>query len=402
MMENSKDKVIEGDKNKSSRFPLASISKIVTSLWAIEKLGPDYRFKTRLHVTKATNSSYNVHIEGSRDPFFGQKSGYFLIAELNRQGINIKDIENLTFDENFLLLWGLEVKPNIGGETVYYKTIEAQAEAVKDQLQKYFATNIEPSKYSALRAVAARNGVKMQESVPSVRIKNIDFVPKAMFKKARDTETYVYKSAPLTATLKKMNNQSNNYIADHLYWNLGGTAEFNNFAQRVLSMTSKDMEFHLGSGNNAAYLSDSPKAIYNEATCEAMIKVIYKLDTLLVSHGLQLSDVMAVAGADPSTVGSFKGVFERSMIAKTGTVNRAKTLAGTVSTKNGDIYFVVLMNTDSAAESGIAQGEIIEKVKDLIKDKGGPERFEYSPSRPLPFDAESALQVETNFVELRG
>jgi len=96
----SPNQIVQGDKKVDEKFPLASTSKVMTSLWSVARLNADSRFKTNIYVTKVSSDSYDVHIEGGRDPIFGRTSSYFLISELNR--IGVKKIENLTFDENFL------------------------------------------------------------------------------------------------------------------------------------------------------------------------------------------------------------------------------------------------------------------------------------------------------------
>src|SRR5687768_10134846 len=66
-------------KNISKAMPIASVSKLVTSYWAIKTLGPDYRFITILHIKKVGEDLYDIHLEGSRDPYFGKESLHYLI-----------------------------------------------------------------------------------------------------------------------------------------------------------------------------------------------------------------------------------------------------------------------------------------------------------------------------------
>lgn len=400
MKANAPNKVVQGDKQKDKKFPLASISKIVTSLWAIEKLGPNYRFSTKFHVTRNGNNNYDVHIEGGRDPIFGRNASYFIISELNKSSIDIKKIENLTFDEHFLLDWLAEESPRIGGDTPYYDTLEKQTEAIRKSLTADFSTAISYTRYNALKAQAAKIGVTMHTR-PTIDVRRIEFKAKADFTVPANSMTLTYQSAPLKNIIKRMNNQSNNYIADHLYWNLGGTEEFNKYMKSALSMDSSDFEFFLGSGNNANYIHDPSKNIYNLGSCEAMIKTIYRLDQVLGRHGLKLYDLMSVAGMDKdSTVGKYDGNFAGTTVAKTGSVNRAKTLAGTVSTKNGDIYFVMLVNTDRPSEWGAANNIIKDQVNKLIINNGGGRRITYSEILTLPFDKNSALK-RTSGIDLK-
>lgn len=398
MKANSQDKVVQGDDKKDDKFPLASISKVVTTLWAVEKLGPDYRFKTRLHVSATANGAYDIHIEGSRDPIFGRNLSYFLISELNR--MKITKIERISFDENFLLAWLAEDKPLIGGTTPRYETIEEQAAVVRQTLMSSFATPINNSDYNQLKAKAARIQVQMQNK-PSISVRRAEFIRKSDFQKPQNTVTVVLKSAPLRTILKRMNNQSNNYIADNMYWNLGGTTEFNAFMTEKLQADRDDIVFHNGSGNNEG---SQAKPIYNEATCETMIKVLYSLNKSLNAHGYDLSDVMAVAGKDSdSTVGGYGGVMAGSMTAKTGSVNKAKTLTGSISTKSGEIYFAVLMHTDydqNKSDWGVASQIIKNKVSQLINQNGGPRALAYTELLPLPFDRNSYLEQDSVTPEL--
>lgn len=397
MNSNSAGKVIEGDKNKDDKFPLASISKVVTSLWAVEKLGPNYRYTTKLHVTKVGNNAYDVHIEGSRDPIFGRSAGYFLISELNRANVDVKNIENLTFDENFLIEWGVEEHEAIVGRTTYYRTIEDQAKDVRDSLLSNFASAIDSVKYKEVKdKAAALKPVVSMNAKPSISVRRVEFKPKSAFQKSAATTTLLYRSAPLHTILKNMNNKSNNHIADVLYWNLGGTSEFNKFVKTAMSLDSQSIEFNLGSGNNADYIYGGTE-VYNKATCEAMIKVLFRLNDVLQKNGKNLSDVMAVATTDTgSSLRNYGGAMAQSTIAKTGTVNRAKTLAGTVSTKNGTIYFVVLMHMNSLGESSNATGQIKDKMYDLIAKNGGSKKIQYTQLATLPFDSGSQLVNAAN------
>ncbi|MFV8256202.1 D-alanyl-D-alanine carboxypeptidase [Bdellovibrio bacteriovorus] len=380
---------VEGEGDMQKKFPLASISKVITTLWAIEKLGVDYRHKTVLHLTPTANGSMDLHVEGSRDPIFGRNLSYFLISELNR--MKITKIENLTFDENFLLDWLAEESPRIGGVTPRYETIEQQAEAVIKNLKESFSTAINRPMYSKLREKATKAKVFMLEK-PTLEVRNISFLPKVSYKKDKYTGSVVLQSAPLRTILKRMNNQSNNYIADNLYWNLGGTAAFNAFAAATLKADQNQIVFHNGSGNNEG---TTAKPIYNEATCETMIKTLYTLNKSLEAKGYKLSDVLSVANKDnDSTVDNFGGNAAGAMIAKTGTVNKAKTLAGSISTKEGEFYFAILLHTDmdhSSSDRGVAAQMIKNKISQLINKRSGPKEIQYTEILALPFDQNSYL-----------
>ncbi|WP_220128769.1 D-alanyl-D-alanine carboxypeptidase [Bdellovibrio sp. KM01] len=382
---------IEGNGSKDEKFPLASISKLVTSLWAIETLGANYRFETKIHVTKVGPKAYNMHFEGSRDPLMGRNVGYFILAQLTMKQLGIERVENLTFDENFQMEWNVEEPVAVAGDTKLFTDIAEQAAHVQHELENGFITPIADNSYTYLRKISKSVGVTLPQEKPRINFGSVSFLAKADFKKANDTQTFVYKSAPLYKIVKNMNNKSNNYVADHLYWNLGGTPAFNAYLAENLKMDNRDLEFNLGSGNNADYISKK-KYDYNEGTCTAMIKVLIRLNEVLATQKLVLTDVMAVAGKDSeSTLVRYDGVMGDAMTAKTGTVDKAKTLAGTISTGNGTIYFVILMHKDSSGENGSAANAIKNRIRALFTINNGSKKINYSETTPLPFDSQSAL-----------
>lgn len=384
MHENSTKKAIQGEGALNKKFELASISKMVTTLWAINKLGPDYRFNTKIYITPATSNSFNVHIQGSRDPIFGQNMGYFLISELNRLGIS--KIENLTFDENLLYKWDVEGSRTAESSTEQFETTAQQASVVRSRLLDTLDSDVNLRAYRQLsRQAQDALGLKLN-SRPSLDIRRVEFASRSAVTITGKTKIYSLNSAPLRKILKKMNAQSNNYIADNLYWNLGGTDAFNKFAKARLDADESDIEFINGSGNNDG------DGNYNMASCETMVKVMYALSTDVEKKGYKLQDVMAVAVSDEhSTVRNYGDNMAKAMTAKTGSVNPAKTLTGMVSTKKGDVFFTVLMHTGGRREWPSATNSIKSKVKKLIAVNGGPRRLNYSPSIFLPFDGQSRL-----------
>lgn len=392
----SKNQIVEGDSKKDKKFPLASISKIVTALWSLETLGPEFRYATKIHITPTDDGLYDIHLEGSQDPSFGRNTGYFVITELARMGVDTSKINTLSFDENFYLSWDLEDKHRISGSTTPWNR-DTQAELVKKSLEANFATAPMTAKYNELRSTAKIIGIEMPKAPPIIKVTRVLPMPKASFQKEMETQTLVYKSAPLRTLLKNMNNRSNNYLADHIYWQLGGNKAFKKYSTDTLKFDDSDIYFNLGSGNNGSYLRDDGKNDYNMATCEAMVKILYRADKLLKASKLDLTDIMAVATIDDnSTVRGYGGTLEGAVIAKTGTVNTAKTLAGAVSTQDGYFYFAILMNMKTMKESGSASSRIKHLLLNFIADHGGRAKIKYKKIVALTFDSGSKLKMESS------
>src|SRR5690606_39117784 len=68
--------------NIHSRVKPASVTKLYTSLWALDTLGKDFRF-----LTKFILSGKDLYIEGGEDPFFVTENLFAIIAILNENGI---------------------------------------------------------------------------------------------------------------------------------------------------------------------------------------------------------------------------------------------------------------------------------------------------------------------------
>ena len=189
-----------------------------------------------------------------------------------------------------------------------------------------------------------------------------------------------------------MNNQSNNYIADNIFWNLGGKSKFNTYIKTALDSDSSDAVFYNGSGNNEGNIINP---VYNSASCEFMIKSLARLDQLLEKKGYGLEHVMAVAAKDTtSTVKNYHGSFAGATIAKTGSVNKAKTLAGAINTNQGTVYFTIMMHTDqdiNRGDWGSANSLIKTRLANMINKYNGPKALKYRELTTLPFDQKSVL-----------
>jgi serine-type D-Ala-D-Ala carboxypeptidase/endopeptidase (penicillin-binding protein 4) len=87
-------------KNLRTSFIPASTIKLITSLAALEILGPDYRFSTRLFLDKDSN----LHILGSGDPFLVSEKVNTIAQLINEKGIT--EIQDIVLDDSAFFLEG--------------------------------------------------------------------------------------------------------------------------------------------------------------------------------------------------------------------------------------------------------------------------------------------------------
>ncbi|MBS1970018.1 MAG: D-alanyl-D-alanine carboxypeptidase [Bdellovibrionales bacterium] len=371
---------IQGE-HTNELFEIASVSKVVTSYWALHQLGPQFRFGTRIFITPVGRDVFDVHIQGARDPFWGRQLTHFLFSQLNRNGV--REIRRLSFDENLGFRW-LVISDNVESEVL-------TPQEIADSIARHIRALA--SEYPRTRQEAANLGMSLPKTL-SLKAQSVEFIPANTFQPSSGTKSFVVKSAPLYRYLKEMNTVSNNHVADKLFEILGGVQNFRNFVQSNLNLNDRDLVFVNGSGNSIGGANGGVKD-YNRATCEAILRVQYQMQSELhTKHGMSLKDVMSVSGADGGTLSPRFDSIRNSMVAKTGTVDPAVTLAGVLSTNQGEVYFGVFMNTDSPADWNNARDQVRNKVMDLIQQYGGRRTFDYATRSFLPFDSSSGVAFE--------
>jgi D-alanyl-D-alanine carboxypeptidase len=380
MLEEGSRSKIQGE-HINELFEIASVSKIVTSYWAVQQLGPHFRFGTRIFVTPVGRDVFDVHIQGAQDPFWGRQLTHFLFSELNRNGV--REIRKLSFDENLSFRW-LVISDNVEPES---PTPQEIASSIARHIRAL------ANEYPRTRQEAAAVGMTLPKSL-SLNAQAVEFMPAAAFRPSSDAKSFVVKSAPLYRYLKEMNTVSNNHVADKIFETLGGVQSFRGFVQTNLNMSDRDLVFINGSGNSIVVNGSGAKD-YNRATCEAILRVQRQMQAVLQSkYGMSLKDVMAVSGADGGTLSPRFDSIRNSMVAKTGTVDPAVTLSGVLSTVQGEVYFGVFMDTQSPADWNNARDQVRNKVMDLIQQFGGRRTFDYVAQSFLPFDRSSSVSFE--------
>lgn len=378
-------------------YEIASVSKIFTSYWAASTKGVDYRFTTKLYVTKVSEGVVNIHIEGGWDPYFDRDEMQYMLAQLN--ALNVTKIQELSFDENFKFLIDSRGTVNHTVPIGHYGLQDPTPNRVLQNV-KLFATN-PTSGYSAMR-VKAKNVAKVAlPAALKMKIGTVHYVSYDDFHEQTDvienSRQMVMRSVPLSQIMKEMNRNSNNYIANILFQYLGGAEDFQKFAVKNLKTEPSEVQFVNGSGDRL----DLPngKAAYNKASCDAIVKTIAQFRETLQSQSAQLEQIMALAGEDPSareesTVSKMYGneATTDALIAKTGTVDPAVTLAGMASTEDGDVYFGIMYGTKGTkADWADGRNKIRKDVIELFKKFGNKKEIDYDPSQFLAFDHNSHL-----------
>jgi serine-type D-Ala-D-Ala carboxypeptidase/endopeptidase (penicillin-binding protein 4) len=327
----------------------ASVSKIYLSYFALKKLGAYYRFKTRILIKED-----HIHIQGGHDPNFTSENLFYLFSKLNKLGIY--KIKKLSFDKNFYFNRSLP----------------------KNHLAWLLKGYANTEKWSIIHKVEYQN-LLFQISNLDLNLflpETIDFRAKYVFEKntvdfSSFKQEIYFESSPLHRHLKQMNIYSSNFIADNLFEDLGGVNEFSLFMKREFNVGSETIHFDNGAGFEPNYTN-----------CRLTIYLIEKLKEYLSTQGLEITDLLSVAGEDMGTLANrYKKEYKKTIAAKTGSLRHTSTLAGVLNTESSSYAFSIFNHTYKLQRARELQDYIIKKIFEII---GYPERLRYKHSDYIP------------------
>ena len=383
------DSEVEG-LNINRPYTIASVTKVFTAHWAVNRLGPKYRYPTIIHITPVANNLYDVHLEGSLFPYFDKTLYQFLVGELNSLGV--KRINFLTYDENLLYATNVRTDSRLAHGNDDLDSIRIMKDLRKDTV----ALN---TGLKALNAKAfALEGLVMPSQLV-LSINDIHFLEKNVFQKKPDTISFLLNSSELYRNLKEMNRNSHNFAADRIFQKLAAVESYSDFIFSRLNSIAAD-EIRLFNGSGYPVFSGSQK-MYNEASCAAVVEMMNDFRQQLRQSGLDCKDVMPVAGKDSvadgdSTVTLIYNSEQTSgaLVGKTGSVSDTIALAGVAVTENENTFFHTSYFVDQTPEDrALAYNKIKTWLAtELFKDKKKSDLNFYQPKSYMAFDAGSKLQ----------
>ncbi|HKS43059.1 MAG TPA: D-alanyl-D-alanine carboxypeptidase [Blastocatellia bacterium] len=312
--------------NPDITFNPASVMKLATSLVALSKLGPDYRYRTNIladgvidHAARKLEG--DLVVEGNADPMFSTQDAQDVAVELSRLGIS-----------------RVTGALRIAGPFYYFAT-------------GYRSNLSRETSAAKLRAAIQRAGIRIDGST--------------VFGDKSGTLLLAHYSEELVRLLLYQNAHSSNAIAEVIGESVGGPQSVQSFLIKQTGL--RDSEIYVGRTSGLDF---------NRITPRASLKMLRALLSTLANYSLKAEDVMPVAGID---TGTLRGRFESdnvrgSVIAKTGTLvsldNGVSTLVGIAYTKTqGPLLFAVFNSDGGVHAYRRLQDEFIEH---LITEEGGP------------------------------
>ncbi|MDD4973788.1 MAG: D-alanyl-D-alanine carboxypeptidase [Bacteriovorax sp.] len=362
--------------NLDIRVRLASVSKLLTSLWAVEKLGINYKYRTKLFIKGS-----NLHIQGSLDPFLGNEKMFFLLSQLNDLGYS--KFDTITFDKI------IQINPSVAVHSDQYPLITRASNA--RNLKMYFNTNSwSPdlkAEYTRIASLAPKGKFR---PVIHFEIGNAQYVDTNPYENNHEAKILTLSSPVLYKYLKEINVQSNNYAAHTIFLQLGGAVEFEKFISDRYGKTSNSIHFYTGSGLPSVV--DGIRRD-NYATCATTIELIAALKESTERQGKKLEDLVAVPGSDAGTFSNriFPADYKNAFVAKTGTLMHTSTLAGAMSTQKGFSFYGIFNQSTDIEGSKIVQNGM---VKSVMTEMDGPLAFNYVVDPFHPYNGDNVKNLE--------
>ena len=339
------------------RIP-ASNQKLISTAYALDRLGPDFRLKTRL-IQRPDGS---MELNGQGDPDLGIAGlQRFVLAALRQggaRGNSVAGVKLMVREEPRSNWWPSDWHPADRGYaygapiTRLALTSNAVGGAVSDpysRLQRLF-------QQEALRrggTVQIQRGQPVAETLSAVQQNTVVLHEES--------------SAPMHALLSLANTESHNFTAEVLMRQASGLWDV-----RAASRATERWMFEQGLPVKGLRVADgSGLSRNNRVTSNTIAALLMRMDQHPFSAYYQAS--MAIAGQRGTLRNLYRGsVLDGRFRGKTGTISGVRSISGYLQTVDGPRY--VSMISNGSVRPNTVMGQILRSVK----------RFSPCPSSVAP------------------
>lgn len=380
--------------NITKNFPIASLSKIITSLASLRHFGNAYQqFKTTVYYSEKLNA---LHLESNGDPTLNDEKLWIILSKINQW--NAKKINQVSFNSNFFFMPHLLRIPHYEHQWIEGDTLKVGPYIpYPSETSKFLSLYLNVNAYDA----QIRKHLDLASEKNSEIDKNLSFNYSELIHsnenpllKADDLQIFEFQSQPLLHIIKYINSVSNNPMTDILYYSIGGETSVADSLRGILPADDlKKMEWYTGSGLPLTFMSpNTTTRKLNLLTCKGMLFIKdhfrHLVDALSLNGGFNLprpSELFSagllkslpVSGQE-GTISSYTD-FTNVFVGKTGTLKDAKMLSTFISAKSG-IRLLTMM--------GMAPSRYLSRLSDTyklmlnqaIKAFRGASPFNYTPT----------------------
>ncbi|NET84055.1 MAG: D-alanyl-D-alanine carboxypeptidase [Moorea sp. SIO1F2] len=310
-------------------IPAASITKIATSLAALQQWGPAHQFETRVSATGIVKDGVlegDLVITGGSDPFFVWEEAIALGNSLNQLGIR-RVTGNLVIIGNFTM--NDQDNPEIaGGQLLQALKSSSWSWQIVRQYQSMAKGTEKPELEIAGNVVVSDTPIPKQEYL------------------------LLHKSLPLVDILREMNIYSNNDVSQMLSQAIGGAQTTARLAARSAGVPGSEIQLINGSG----------LGMENRISPRAACAMLMAIERFLQPYELNLRDVFPLAGRDTKGTMLDRNIPPGAVI-KTGTLREVSALAGFLPTRDrGLVWFAIINGGNDILEFRTKQDQLLQRL----------------------------------------
>ncbi|MEC4806900.1 MAG: D-alanyl-D-alanine carboxypeptidase [Jaaginema sp. PMC 1079.18] len=316
-------------RNGDSPLSAASLTKIATTVAALQQWELDFQFETQFYGTGEVKDGVlqgDLIVVGGDDPIFVWEEAIAIGNALNELGIR-KITGNLLVSDNFFM--NFTPNPALGG----------------DRLKVGMNRNLWSREVKTSHAL-------MPPGTPQPKV---ELLGRVMVQKNPPTNGRLllrHQSLTLRQIIKQMNIYSNNVIAEVLAEALGGGEAVAKLAAVAAGVPPKEIQLINGSG----------LGVENRISPHATTAMLIALERQLEGDSTGVEDLFPVVGRD-----NLGTVRDRDLppntAMKTGTLARVSALAGILPTKEyGWVWFAIINEGGDIVELRAQQDRLLQNL----------------------------------------
>ncbi|NEQ77351.1 MAG: D-alanyl-D-alanine carboxypeptidase [Okeania sp. SIO2C9] len=315
-------------------LPAASITKVATSLVALKTFNPDHQFITLIGTTGIIENGVlngDLVIQGGEDPFFVWEEAIAIGNILNKIGIQ-RVTGNLIITGKFYM--------NFESNSLTAGNLLKQGLNSKNWSSEVL------NQYQTLPPGTAKPQVII-DGVVAVSLTHRENI-KLLVR---------HYSFPIAELVKKMNQYSNNLMADMLAEAVGGYQVVAEKAAQFVGVPKEEIRLINGSG-----LGEE-----NRISPRAATGMFIAIDKYLQQYNMNVADVFVIVGKDKGILDERKQLPNLAVV-KSGTLDYVSALAGALPTKEQGIVWFTILNKGASVTELRNQQEIL--LKDVLNNWG--------------------------------
>jgi serine-type D-Ala-D-Ala carboxypeptidase/endopeptidase (penicillin-binding protein 4) len=301
----------------------ASLTKITTTLAALETWGPQHQFTTTIGVTGPIQNGVlqgDLVIQGSADPMFVWEEAIALGNKLNELGIQ-QVMGDLVIAGPFIM--NFEVNPGKAGGFLYQAL---NSKSWPGEISEQYS-QMKP-KPPAKPTIAIAGKVRLGDA-------------------GNATPIIQHQSLPVLHLLKRLNVYSNNVMSETLSQLLGGAEATRQKAAAAAGLSPDEILLINGSGLGTE----------NRISPRASMMMFSAIARYAERNGFTVADLFPISGTDIGTL--IDRNIPKNAVVKTGTLNEVCALSGVLPTQNRGLVWFSIINRGTNIEGLRQQQDVL-------------------------------------------